>query len=97
MKVIYFAVLLLAGCASSKELILPDGKVGYDIECDGLLSGYGDCMAKAGDFCPAGYEVININGSSINDNGSSSYASPARAVSGAHTDRTIIAKCTSGK
>jgi hypothetical protein len=32
-------------------------------------------------------------GSGANDNDSSPYASPAQAVSGAHTDRNIVAKC----
>jgi hypothetical protein len=97
MKVIYFVMLSLVGCASSKELLLPDGKVGYDIECNGLLSGYSDCMAKAGDLCPAGYQVVNINGSTSNDNAGADNSwpngSPSQAVSGTHTDKSIVATC----
>ena len=97
MKVIYFVMLLLAGCAASKELVLPDGKVGYNIACDGIFSGYGECMTKAGDLCPAGYDVLSINGSSTKDNvvvdGLSPYTSPTQAVSGEQTNRNIVAKC----
>jgi len=51
------AVLMLAGCASSKEVYTPSGERGYVISCDGV--GWAVCYTEASDLCgAAGYRII---------------------------------------
>lgn len=53
---------LLAGCATSSELYLPDGRQGYAVSCDGNLVWdevtWEACYKKASQICgDKGYEV----------------------------------------
>ena len=58
-------VALLAGCAIALETHLPDGKMGYAIDCSGHANSISFCFAKAGDLCGARgykvYEQANLN------------------------------------
>lgn len=45
------AALLLAGCATSEEMYMPDGRLGYNISFDGAALGMGACMQEASDLC----------------------------------------------
>lgn len=56
------AVLVLAGCATAKPIIAPDGKTAYRLDCSGTSRSWGDCMQKAGETCGAhGYDVLARN------------------------------------
>lgn len=49
--------LLVVGCTSAKPVNGPDGEPGwYLIKCENDRS---NCIVKAGDVCPRGYEVAD--------------------------------------
>ena len=49
--------LLAVGCATSTPTIAPDGSPALSIRCG--ASAQDQCMLKAGEVCPGGYDVIN--------------------------------------
>lgn len=54
-------VLLVGGCATSREVYFADGSKGHRINCD-----YGSCFEKAGDICEArGYFLVNLQGEAV--------------------------------
>ena len=62
MKKLVF-LFLLAGCASSSETHLPDGSMGYSLNCSGSARSWGMCLEKAGSLCGArGYDVVASTG-----------------------------------
>lgn len=62
-----FCVSILAGCASSREVHLANGWLAFEINCGGPLSGFGNCLDKAGDVCTRGYEVLDAEGGVVPD------------------------------
>ncbi len=55
----------LTGCATADKTYTPDGRVGYTVECNGMVLSWGSCYEKAGDICGArGYDVISKTGNS---------------------------------
>ena len=51
MRIVLIGIFaLLVGCATSKEMYLPDGSKGHNISCDGSANSMGNCFQKAGDF-----------------------------------------------
>lgn len=56
-------VLLLSGCASTKQTYGPDGRVAHSLNCSGTLRDWGMCYQKAGEICGlSGYDVLTMNG-----------------------------------
>lgn len=47
----------LAGCALSKQVMGPSGKVNNSIRCGAML--IDQCYEEAARFCPKGYDVVN--------------------------------------
>jgi hypothetical protein len=54
-------IILISGCATSKQTIGPSGRPVFSIACGALVM-Y-KCLEKAGEVCPRGYEVISGDGS----------------------------------
>ena len=52
----------LAGCVTARPLTLPSGQHGQAISCPGTLRSMADCYVKAGEVCPAGYDVVDASG-----------------------------------
>lgn len=51
---------LLFGCATSSQTYLPDGRVGYSINCSGSALNMGMCYDKAADICKTnGYDIVH--------------------------------------
>lgn len=42
--------LVLAGCATTDEIYMPDGRLGYNISCDGMAQSMADGMEKASEL-----------------------------------------------
>jgi hypothetical protein len=63
MKIIVaiLATAALAGCATSKQIIGPNGKPAHSITCGAAVQSA--CLEKAGEVCPTGYVVLNSQGS----------------------------------
>ena len=61
MKYLYglFALVLVASCATSQEIVLPSGQKGFTINC-GSYEGdsWSACYQKAGEMCPTGYDIL---------------------------------------
>jgi hypothetical protein len=58
---VFATVLLVGGCATSREVYFADGSKGHRISCN-----YGSCLAKAGDICEArGYFLVNLYGEAM--------------------------------
>ena len=56
--------LLVTGCAYSKVVSLPTGDSAFKIKCVTRLDGEGgmsDCLEKAADVCPDGYEFTAVS------------------------------------
>ena len=57
-KCLIFFILLLCGCATSTPTQLPDGSVGYIVDCSSFGLTMGECIVKASSICENhGYEV----------------------------------------
>jgi hypothetical protein len=53
----------LAGCTTAKDIYLPDGTLGYNVDCDTITPDSAACYQKAGEICGAkGYTLINVPG-----------------------------------
>jgi hypothetical protein len=62
MKVIVVCLLavILAACATSKQIVGPNGTPAYSIRCG--AAAVNSCYEKAGEVCPNGYAVLNNEG-----------------------------------
>lgn len=77
---------LLGGCVSSEQMPLPDGSVGFLIECNGTMNNMASCYKEAAKLCPNGFQSAiaeNAMGLATNLDGS-----PIATHS-----RSIMAKC----
>lgn len=54
--------LLIVGCATSQEIVLPSGDKGFTVNC-GTYEGnsWSACYKKAGEMCPTGYDILEKN------------------------------------
>lgn len=53
-------IVALGGCATSKQIIGPNGKLAHSIRCGAAVADA--CLEKAGEVCPNGYIVLNSKG-----------------------------------
>jgi hypothetical protein len=51
------AAIALGGCATSKQIVGPNGKPAHSIRCGAAAADA--CLEKAGEVCPNGYVVLN--------------------------------------
>ncbi|MCP5276794.1 MAG: hypothetical protein H6935_00325 [Thiobacillus sp.] len=58
--------MLLAGCASSRDVRLADGWMAHVVSCGGPLLNMGHCVEKAGAVCGGrGYRILNATGGEL--------------------------------
>ena len=50
-------LVVLAGCASAKQVKGPNGEIAYLVQCGNAVKG--KCAEKAADLCPKGYSVLD--------------------------------------
>lgn len=50
-------LLPLGGCVTARPLVLPDGRQGAAIRCNGGLNSIEERYQRAGELCPRGYDV----------------------------------------
>lgn len=56
-------LLLMTGCATSREIYTSQGQLGHSINCSGSALNWGMCYEKAGKLCgEKGYEVLEKSG-----------------------------------
>ncbi len=57
-------LVLVASCASGPNTFpLPDGRVGYSVECNGSTQSIALCYRYAAEVCGGKYEVVGEDGS----------------------------------
>jgi len=52
-------LVVLAGCASAKQVKGPNGEIAYLVQCGNAVKD--KCTEKAADLCPNGYNLIDRN------------------------------------
>ena len=52
----------LVGCATARPLTLPNGTQGQAVSCNTAGLSMADCYVKAGQVCPAGYDILDAEG-----------------------------------
>ncbi|MDU9023280.1 hypothetical protein [Pseudomonas corrugata] len=58
-----FAVLALAGCASTENTYLANGEQGLTIDCSGEANSWAACYEKADASCAGtGYRIVGTDG-----------------------------------
>ena len=58
-----FLLSLLMACATSKEIEIAEGQIGYSIECSGDALNWSLCYEKAGQICDEkGFEILDKTG-----------------------------------
>ena len=61
--VVVTSLAMLSGCATAKDMYLPDGTRGYHVSCGSVSTSSADCYQKAGEICAAqGYTIVNVPG-----------------------------------
>lgn len=87
-----FVTVAIAGCAPKATKLssgnTPDTQL---IECNGLIYSFSDCVKKAQEICPNGYDVLTAN---KNDKTAMTLGFDGKAgISEGGTDRTMLVKC----
>lgn len=56
----------LQGCATATQTYLPDGRMGFNLNCSGTAGNWGMCQEKAGEICGSkGYDIISHQGENL--------------------------------
>ena len=63
--IILCALMLLDGCTTARTTALPGGGQGYAIGCAGIQHTMDDCLARAAEICPTGYNIVTPNQESV--------------------------------
>ena len=79
----------LCACTTARPIGLANGTKGQLIGCSGVQHSMNDCFIKAGEICPAGYDVVS---------GGEGYGSNSKfaALGGNNVgaiDRSLIVHC----
>ena len=64
-KLFLIFLVVLAGCASAKQVKGPNGENAYQVKCGNAVKS--KCTAKAVDLCPHGYIVLDSNSDRYDD------------------------------
>lgn len=56
-----FLAAILAACATSKQIVGPNGTPAHSIKCG--AGAVDSCYEKAGEVCPNGYTILDSQGS----------------------------------
>lgn len=63
LSILSLLILLMTGCATSRETYTENGQLGHSINCSGSALHWGMCYEKAGKLCgEKGYEVLAKSG-----------------------------------
>lgn len=91
---IWLVVLMLAGCARSSQVYLPDGGDGYALSCGGQLSSWSACYSKAGELCGTrGYTVVHQDGEMGSVIGATANRYNSRLYGSTTFNRTMTVQC----
>ncbi|MEH3022332.1 MAG: hypothetical protein PGN19_06335 [Pseudomonas oryzihabitans] len=81
---------LLAGCASSHNAYLQDGRTAYLVQCNGVFGSWSGCADEAAARCPTGnYQVLARN----HLDGASEAQAEASVADQAYRVRNLLVQC----
>lgn len=84
----------LAGCATQKNIYLPDGRQGFSIACNGAALSWDLCYEKAGQICKnRGYEILSREGEESPLLSATEYG----VLSGSSVKRSLVITCKEGQ
>jgi hypothetical protein len=86
-------ILGLASCTTATPTVLPDGSKGVMIDCNGDVNSMSSCFKKAGEVCPAGYDILNQGQESTPVFGGSGTATGFGMYGGAIVHRNLMVHC----
>jgi hypothetical protein len=96
---VFGPLILLTGCVSATSMVMANGDYGYDISCGGLIHGMADCLKKAGEVCPDGYQMLGSNEAAIPYTMTNPYYNPVaggvQQVNGTKIERDLLIQCSS--
>lgn len=84
-RALLLAGFLVAGCATTTEILGPDGEQATKIECPGAAADLSTCLAKADEVCPAGYTLL--------DSYEGGSTAAARRYDGRRIPNRILVRC----
>jgi hypothetical protein len=99
--IVVLVAFALAGCVTARQMTMPSGAHGEAISCNGIQHSMADCFERAGDDCPAGYDVVGGDQESqpfIASNGgfrASRYSAQGnyQTLGGSRTKRSLMVTC----
>jgi hypothetical protein len=85
------AMTALSACAAVPEhTYMPDGRLGYAVQCSGQYSSWAACYHWAGERCgDKGYEIVHASGDQARSSVSTPYASLGTPV----ITRSMVVAC----
>jgi hypothetical protein len=82
----------ISGCTTGSKTYMPDGRVGYSINCSGTAFSWGNCFEKAGEICGSlGYDILSQAG----EQGSVASANQSGFYGGSVMTRSLLIACKS--
>jgi len=83
-------LFVLNACATSKEVVLPSGEMGYTVNC-GTYEGnsWSACYEKAGEMCPTGYDILD----KIESDDKQLFATRTQVQTLDDTERSLLISC----
>ena len=90
LSVLLLLMLLMFGCATSRETYTATGQRGHSIDCSGSALNWGMCYEKAGKLCAEkGYDVLAKSG----DQGTVLAGNQFGLYGGSVTSRSMVIQC----
>lgn len=90
LSILSLLVVLIVGCATSRETYTADGQKGHSINCSGSALNWGMCYEKAGELCgERGYDVLERSG----DQGAVVSGTQYGLFGGSVMNRSMIIRC----
>lgn len=91
---------LVSGCATSRQIIGPDGQAMHNISCNGAANSIGTYYEMASEICgTAGYDILDRDGTVSPFSVASGSARPGyggfTVTSGAIVTRNLFVRCKS--
>jgi len=80
---------VLKSDVTARPLTLPNGQPGQAISCPGTVRTIADCYIKAGEVCPAGYDIVDASGEAH----PMVVASGGTLVGGSVVSRSLLVQC----
>lgn len=87
-------VLVIAGCASTRQAYAPDGRKAYTLNCTGMARGWDKCYSAAGNICGSrGYDITDRTGEDAEVGAASGNGNSFSSFHGRTQERSMVIAC----